>query len=215
MVNEPCYLVTTQLIEAGVDVDFPLVLRAIGPLDSIVQAAGRCNREGRLPMKGTVIVFDPSESNGLPDPRYKTGIATMQEMLKEGTVDPEDPKTFRRYFQKMYSRMNTDKLDIQALRKNLEYEKVATKFKMIEEDTVSVIVLYDQEQVKKLLEEDLQKNLQKARMIMRQLQPYMVSIQAEMAEKAKSHGLIEEISGVLVYKGVYDRMYGLLIDKTD
>ena len=68
--GEPCRVVSTQVVEAGVDIDFPMVFRAMGPMDSIIQAAGRCNRNGQLPDKGRVIVFQPDVST-LPSGTYQ------------------------------------------------------------------------------------------------------------------------------------------------
>lgn len=208
-VNGPCYLISTQLIEAGVDVDFPLVLRSLAPLDSIVQAAGRCNRNGSLsPQKGVTIVFDPAESDGLR--AYRTGINTLNGMLREGTIDTEDPKTFQEYFQKYYSRMSLDEANIQASRKSLKYEVVARDFKMIEDDTVPVVVHYDKTKVNKILS-DLEQNPYQSREIMRQLQPYMVAVRNHTFDQALKSKAIEEIAGVFVLSNErdYDSTYGL------
>lgn len=207
-VDEPCYLVSTQLIEAGVDIDFPLVLRALAPLDSIVQAAGRCNRNGRLsPQKGTAIIFDPVESNGLQS--YRTGIQTLKCILQDD-VSIEDPATLQKYFQRFYKRMSLDELNIQSSRKALQYEVVARDFKIIEDDTVPVVVRYDETRVNKILD-DLAQNPYHSREITRQLQPYMVSVRKHVFDRAIKDKAIEEIAGVfvLVNSNDYDGTYGL------
>src|SRR5665811_2028591 len=79
--GRPCHLVSTQLVEAGVDLDFPLVLRALAPLDRIVQAAGRCNREGHMTEGGRVIVFR-TEEDSMPAGVYRQGAGETLIMLR-------------------------------------------------------------------------------------------------------------------------------------
>ena len=88
------------MVEAGVDIDFPMVLRAIGPMDSIIQAAGRCNREGRLD-EGRVIVFQP-ESSRLPGGNYRTATGETAAMLNAGRSDLDDPAVVAEYFRRLY-----------------------------------------------------------------------------------------------------------------
>ena len=89
-----CRLVSTQVIECGVDVDFPRVLRAIGPLDRIVQAAGRCNREG-LREKGEVIIFLPAQGK-IPHGEYQSMVAQTQILLQDANLDFHNPEIYRR-----------------------------------------------------------------------------------------------------------------------
>ncbi|MDH7571906.1 MAG: CRISPR-associated helicase/endonuclease Cas3, partial [Armatimonadota bacterium] len=136
----PCRLVSTQVVEAGVDLDFPRVLRAIGPLDRIVQAAGRCNREGRM-NQGEVLVFTPAEG-GVPRGAYHTGVSHALLMLRDETCDLHDPTLFATYFQRLFSDVNTDSHKIQDHRQNLRFPEVAEKFRLIRDDTIPVLVRY-------------------------------------------------------------------------
>ena len=136
--KQPCRVVSTTLIECGVDVDFPRVFRALGPLDAIVQAAGRCNRENKLEGKGQVWVFKPEDAV-TPQGDYFVKVQKAEKML---ALNPNlnSAEVFREYFRDVYLRSETDAEKIQRLRETFEFEQVAQKFKMIDSDTVSVII---------------------------------------------------------------------------
>jgi CRISPR-associated endonuclease/helicase Cas3 len=133
--------VSTQCIEAGVDVDFPEVWRAYGPYDSIVQAAGRCNREGKLSELGKVHVFrlegdDPEGRSGI----YGTATAQTTLLRKMGRALPEDPTSFRDYFRLLYQISVPDECLIQQNRAELRFEQVSELFRFIEDHTFPVLV---------------------------------------------------------------------------
>ena len=107
--SQPCQLVSTQLIEAGVDIDFPLLLRELAPLESIVQAAGRCNREGLLRRPdgqpgGEVVVFQSVDGTLPPDGWYRNGTAIVaQDFLRQGRQpDIHLPADLAEYFRRLY-----------------------------------------------------------------------------------------------------------------
>lgn len=149
--GHPCRVVSTQLIEAGVDVDFPTVWRALGPLDSIVQTAGRCNREGS-PKRGNVHVFRPVEHK-IPGGAY--AVATGQAAIAVSQYDSQeeaeealatDPEIFTGYFHGLYQNIDTDPREggytIQEERERLNFRTVGRRAKVIDNDTQPVIVTY-------------------------------------------------------------------------
>ena len=105
--GEVCRVVSTQVVEAGVDLDFPLVLRAVGPLDSIIQAAGRCNRAGRLD-SGRVVVFQPENGAASPFGSYRLATDTTSGMLNAGSLDLDDPETVSEFFRRLYQFVDSD-----------------------------------------------------------------------------------------------------------
>ncbi|HET7579527.1 MAG TPA: CRISPR-associated helicase Cas3' [Bacillales bacterium] len=177
--NKPVYLISTQLIEAGVDIDFPAVFRAIASLDRIIQAAGRCNREGELSEKGQVVIFDPIEG-GMPPGMYKTAAEQTKITLKDQWQELHLPDTYVNFFKKLYSLNNKmlDKTGVQRKRtdpnKGLDFPQIAKDFKMIDEDTVSVMCPYDEEG--EMLKQELKHRIPD-RLWYRRAQPYVVNLQ--------------------------------------
>ena len=138
--KEPCFLVSTQCIEAGVDVDFPAVWRALGPYDAIVQAAGRCNRNGRLkPEEAQVHVFR-TEDDRLPPGVYQTATNQTELLRKMRAADPHDPASFETYFRLLYQLSVPDECEIQHEREQLHFEKVSDLFRFIDTFTAPVII---------------------------------------------------------------------------
>jgi CRISPR-associated endonuclease/helicase Cas3 len=209
--SERCRLISTQVVEAGVDLDFPLVLRAIGPLDGIIQAAGRCNREGSLD-HGRVIVFEPAEG-GEPQGAYKVGIGITRKLSGEGPLDPDDPAVARRYFQLLYETLDADREHIQELRQKLKYPDVARAFRMIDDDSDTVVVEYGVEQEQgrvRAAVDQLRSGTPNARLLMREIQPYTVAMRKRELEHLARQGLVSRvIDGVWQWHGRYDEVQGV------
>jgi CRISPR-associated endonuclease/helicase Cas3 len=209
----PCRLVSTQCVEAGVDLDFPVVYRALGPMDSIVQAAGRCNREGDLEA-GEVYLIQP-EDQSVPPGTYRTGKDVTQKMINQN-VDFHSPDVFRDYFRDLYSLRNLDKnssdgKSIQEMREDWQFERVADTFRLIEQVTVPVIVPYKGSM--QLLDDAHPDYLDQE--FYRNIQPYIVNLSKHKFDKSIEMGLCSEFSDELYRwdKDHYDEKSGIKFEK--
>lgn len=147
--NKKCRVISTQLIEAGVDIDFPVVFRSAAGIDSIAQSAGRCNREGKL-LKGKVFIFYPEK---VPPVGYlRQGVDEANAIMRKYN-DLLSIEAVNEYFRNLYW-MNEDKLDKEKiLEKLLEgvgmldfpLKEVAKQFKIIDNDMESIIIPYNEE----------------------------------------------------------------------
>lgn len=208
-----CRVVSTQLVEAGVDVDFPVVYRAMAGLESLAQSAGRCNREGLLPGKGRFVVFNPQTS---PPGLLKLHQEVARVMLRnEPGLDLWSPATFRGYFDMLYATRNLDAKRIQPLRQGLRFEEVARTFQMIDDAGETVFVPYGKEG-RKAIQALRHGGPSAARF--RELQPFGVTIYPEGLKKLLQVGAVEvllpESVGihVLVSDVHYHERLGLLVD---
>lgn len=195
--GQPCRVVSTQLIEAGIDVDFPAVYRALGPLEAVVQAAGRCNREGVLRgddgnlMRGRVVVFLP-EDHKMPRGDYEVRESLARTVLEERT-NLHDPAVFTPYFRKVYTnvslapkvRVYTGEKPFGEAHAGLYFEQVARAYTMIEGEMLPVIVRgYDEEKVDALLATlQYSRDQRERREAWRALQGYTVNLYPNQAKK--------------------------------
>jgi CRISPR-associated endonuclease/helicase Cas3/CRISPR-associated endonuclease Cas3-HD len=148
--GDDCRVISTQLIEAGVDIDFPVVYRTMTGIDSVAQAAGRCNREGKLPA-GEVFIFKSTEPHGKAT-SWQSLVAEIGEITLAGSDDPLSLQTVAEYFQRLYHYKADGGLDEKKILQQIEeragefafpFEEIANEFQIIEEGTKDVIIPFD------------------------------------------------------------------------
>jgi len=208
--NTTIRVVATQLIEAGVDIDFPMVFRQEAGLDSVLQAAGRCNREGKLGT-GSTVVFGLQKP--LPPGHIRqTNDARLAIMNRE--YDWFSPEAMEAYFKQLYSRVNSfDKKNIKDLlyKAEIQFETAASAFHLIDDNTISVIVNWknSMELVERLVREGPSYSLMKA------LSQFSVNVRNGDMKKLVEAGAIEEVlEGIYVIRdqSFYSNEVGLVTD---
>lgn len=209
--NEPVRVISTQLVEAGVDVDFPVVYRALAGLDSIAQAAGRCNREGKLDGLGRVVVFVPPKL-APPGPLLQAAQASIS-LLSGYKGDVLERDLAKRFFEKYFSDARsldqygiTDDLTRDARDCQIQFRTAAEKFKLIDDTAYQTfLVRYgDNDALLGKLEKEGPQ-----RWLMRKLQRYSVNLPKYLFSQLGKQGDVREI-----WPGIYAQVGNTLYDDT-
>lgn len=215
--GESCRVISTQLVEAGVDIDFPVVYRALAGLDSIAQAAGRCNREGKLNDSGSlgeVYVFIPPTP--APPGLLRKGEDTMREMPAVAGFDPQEPAYYTRYFESYYARLNSTtgrpgskivfNQDLIRDFPRVPFRTTGFEFRMIDDAQQAVFVRWGEND--RWLSE--LRTCGPTRDNLRALQRSCVNLPRRQVITLKAQGLIEEVwPGFWLWIGKYDKIGGL------
>jgi len=224
--NLPCRVISTSMIEAGVDVDFPVVYRAQAGLDSIVQAAGRCNREGNHPTDESIVYTFISETYKPPAGINQNIMATQQTLNNHS--DLASPEAVTDYFEQLFYNKGTKQLDVYDIIPKLNngfnpksrinsfsfpFREVAQKFRIIEDNTKTVYVLLEAPELEKRAACG-----ERSRELFRELSNYAVSLYAYDIKKLEEVGalvhLCDNYSGkdeitILAFKEYYDKDFGV------
>jgi CRISPR-associated endonuclease/helicase Cas3 len=227
--GEPCRLVSTSLIEAGVDISLPTVYRAEAGLDSVAQAAGRCNRNGeRAAELSEVRVFATANGDWAPPPELRQYAQAAQEVMRQPQFrdDPLSPPAIEAYFRLLYWQKGDKELDAANLLglcaesriDSLPLETLAAKFRMIDTVQMPVIVPFDDDARRDI--ESL-RYAEKSGGLARKLQPYLVQLPRNGFDALRKAGAIQPVAPEkwgeqfmeLVNMDIYSREFGIWWDE--
>lgn len=217
--NEPIRVISTQLVEAGVDIDFPVVYRALTGLDSIAQAAGRCNRENKIKEGGKVYVFVPPTSS--PQGFLRKCEDAGKFILRNYQEKEFTPSLYSDYFKYLYSNLNSfDEADFysrlvrDANNFEFQFREFAEKFNLIDDKKqISIIVKYKNSA---LLIDQL-KYVGASKDLLRKLQRYVVTVPIYVFNKIREANYVENINGYWVQsdENLYQAGLGLMASESD
>ncbi len=226
--EEPCRVVSTSLIEAGIDVDFPRVWRAEAGLDQIAQAAGRCNREGRRPVDESIVSLFTAPEN--PPPAEIKGLVTDRLRMEKNFADLFAPEAMTAYFREVYWRLGPERLDrgrvdqepilskfaVDGGSTEFSYRSAAENFRMIESGLVPIIVPFD-DKARRAVEQLAVEGVPSGRLA-RELQSYIVQVPPKARQKLVDAGRVQFAApelradqfAVLTDPSLYDTEIGLI-----
>lgn len=217
--GEPCKVVTTSLIEAGVDVDFPVVYREMAGLDNIIQAAGRCNREGRLaPECSKVFVYTLTEADYGKLPAFVKLPKSITEIIMQDFEDMASVAAIKEYFDRLHyikgSRLDNKEILKTIIKESFMFQEIAEKFVLIEENTKTIFVNENEESEK--LAGVLRSGV-RTRELLRQASQYTVQVYEKQLQKMLAAGKVEPLDpehqiNILLDKAMYDDAKGLFLD---
>lgn len=209
----PCRVISTSLIEAGVDVDFPAVFREEAGLDSILQAAGRCNREGKRPVSESIVTLFRGEA--APPPLFQTAIGAGR-MVLEQYDDIASREAIQAYFHTLLELKGAEAQDIYGILPKIRtelfpFQSVAERFHMIDSPTRTVYIPLGAgaELVGRL------RAGERSRALFRQLGQYGVSIYENHFAALDQAGDLERLedgSAILATPSLYSEETGLSLE---
>lgn len=199
---------STQLIEAGVDFDFPCVMREMAPLESIIQSAGRCNRENRLPEYGKVYLFQIKES-GMPDKTYQACAQHANNLIQNDINGLYCHDFFKKYYAQVVDLfVDPDRNKIIAAQENFDFKTVNDSYCLIPKETEGLFIYYYNEESRRLINSINEYKQFLTRDEYRAMQPYTVQVYRNFIEKNSSHcGMLPQ--GIRVWYGNYDHETGI------
>lgn len=211
----PCRVVSTSLIEAGVDVDFPAVFREEAGLDSVLQAAGRCNREGKRSPENSVVTLFQGEEKA--PPQFRTAVDTFRQ-IRAAFPDLAAPETIQSYFRQFLYLKGEKQQDVKGIlslmkdpRSHYPFETVADQFRLIESQTRTVYIPRGEgaSLIRRLEEGERSRNLFRA------LGQYGVSVYEQhfhALEQSNCLNLLEDGSAILMDLNAYHPDTGLTLE---
>lgn len=208
--NRKILVVSTQLIEAGVDFDFPFVFRAMAPLESVIQSAGRCNRENKLGEFGGKVFLFKLQNGGMPDKTYSACAGYAEELIKQDIAQLHGHELFNEYYTRVIQLyVDPDKHNINNARKQFNFETVNSSYRIIRSTTKGLYIYNYSDDSRQLLhsiehKEFLSKDdYRKMQLFTVQVYEYFMIQNSQMC-KLTSQGFI-------VWYGNYDQATGLSV----
>lgn len=203
-------VVSTQLIEAGVDFDFPVVFRAMAPLEAVIQSAGRCNREGNLGELGGRVFLFKLQDGGMPDKTYSACAGHAEELIKQDTNQLYGHKIFNEYYAQIIQLyIDPDTYNINEARRKFNFETVNDSFRIIRNPTEGLYIYNHSDESRQLLH-SLEYKEFLSRDDYRKMQQYTVQVYNKFIIQNSNLCKIMP-QGFMVWYGNYDSETGISV----